>query len=589
LAVKEQIVQGSEKVVETTGVPAQAAKAAGEITTYLARAYKNLHFYDANNPVPRESVERLFTALTSFLESYETLTYTLTETELCYQGKPVYANPDRRESLVFKLYRDGVRAVSFHSGIAVDDLTWLLETLSRTKAGCEDAAPDVVTQMWERELAHITYIAVDDYFELEDAEEEPARGGHEGETGAVCGQPATQDGPQDGSYGLAPVADLTPTDDERRSTLDLVLTEHELGEVGQQMLAEENDDPRVKVSRIFLDVVRSQAPLEIRTDATRVLQTLCTAFLEAGKPAEAALLLSEIKRIPVEEDQLPPELSVILDSFIEARGLEKELAPLEPRIEDAAPSVLAGYAQYLSELNPNSVGPLCNMLGRLKTRKSRDMLCRVLSVVAKQNLTALVGHLSDQRWYLVRNMVYLLRLMKEKHATSYLEPLTKHEDLRVRTELVHCLAEIGGDQAQVLLAKLLNDVEKTIRLLAAKKLGQAGGKRAAALLSEYMCQGAFVKRDSGEKSEVFDALGRTGTDDALPVLEKLIRKRSLMNWAETNEMKKCAIMAAGRLGTNRAHELLERTARDTRGRLRKASLDALRLCGLNVSQGGSHE
>jgi HEAT repeat protein len=159
----------------------------------------------------------------------------------------------------------------------------------------------------------------------------------------------------------------------------------------------------------------------------------------------------------------------------------------------------------------------------------------------------------------------------------------------VRTELAHCLTEIGDEKAQATLAKLLNDGEKGLRLLAAKKLGQAGGSRAAALLSEHIRRDSFVKRDSDEKSELFDALGRTGSDEALPVLEKLIRKTSLFNWADNNEMKKCAIMAVGRLGSDRARDLLERMARHTRGGLRRACLDGLKLCSLNVSQGGGHE
>ncbi len=598
VAVIEQTARGKEKVVRTTDTSAQsaeaatAARAAGEVAVCMTRAYKNLHFYGANNPVPRESIERLFAALTSFLERDETLTYTLTETDLCYHGKPVNTNPDRRESLVFKLYRDGVRALSFHNGIAVDDITWLLEALNSSKADCGDADSDVVTQIWERELAHITYLAVDDYLELETAEEEAARPAREAGTEAGvavrAAQHEAQDGAPQGSYGLAVEPDFTFTEYERAFTLDLTLTEQELGEVGHEILAEEKDDPRMRVSQIFLDVVRSDASADIKADFTRVLQVLCAGLLEAGKPAEAASLLGDIRRI-LEDDELSPDVRIALDSFIEARGQENEVGLMETRIEDASLAALAGYAQYLSALNPNSVGPLCNMLGRLKTKKSREMLCRVLSVVAKQNLTALVGYLSDPRWYLVRNAVYILRLMRETQATSYLEPLVAHEDPRVRTELAHCLAEMGGERAQAVLAKLLNDTEKGLRLLAAKKLGHAGGSRAAVLLSEHIRRDSFVKSDSDEKSELFDALGRTGSDEALPVLEKLIRKRSLLNWADNNEMKKCAIMAVGRLGSDRARDMLERMARQSRGGLRRACLDALRVCRLNVSQDGSHE
>jgi len=592
--VAEKMATGKETVATAAGPSAQtaqlakAARMAGEVATFLARAYKNLHFYGANNPVPRESVERMFAALTSFLETDETLTYTLTETDLCYHGRPVYTNPDRRESLVFKLYRDGVRALSFHRGIALDDILWLLEALSRSKVDCEDPDSDVVTQIWERELAHITYIAVDDYFELETTDGETGQHVRLPGPDAAGAGSAAEGGAEEGSYGLAATPDFTLAEYSRAVSLDLALSEEELGEVGHQILAEERDDPKVKVSQIFLDVVRGQAPPELRADCTRVLQVLCAGLLEAGKPAEAAVLLGEIKRI-LENSELPRDVRVALDSFIEARGDEKELGLMETRIEDSSLPLLAGYAQYLSALNPNAVGPLCNMLGRLKTKKSREMLCRVLSAVAKQNLAALVGFLSDPRWYLVRNVVYVLRLMRETQATSSLEPLVTHEDPRVRAELTHCLAEIGGERAEAMLATLLNDAEKSLRLLAAKKLGQAGGARAANLLGEHIRRDAFLRRDPDEKSEMFDALGRTGSDDALPVLEKLIRKRSLLNWRDTSEMRKCAILAVGRLGTDKARDVLEVTARHARGSLRKAALEALRLCSLTASQGGSHE
>jgi hypothetical protein len=563
------------------------ARVATEIANGLARAYKNLHLYGENNPVPRESIDRLFAVLNSFLRDNETLTYTLTETDLLFHGKSVYGNSDRRENFVFKLFRDGVRAVSFHSGIAVEEVTWLLEALSRTNVDREDVDTDIVTQIWERELAHITYIAVDDYFDPETTEEESSQGNKRREP--TFAKSAIFDEAEVGSYGLASIPDPSLTDAERALAVNLALTEDELGEVGHQILAEEKDDPRVKVSQIFLNVVASHVSPEMRVDAARVLQVLCSGLLEAGKPADAAALLSESKKVLGDRRDLPVEARVALNSFVESCGLEKELELLEPRIEDAAVQALAGYGQYLSQLNPNSVGPLCGMLGRLKTKKAREMVCRVLSVLGKQNLPELVSFLSDPRWYLVRNIVCVLRMMAEKQSTAFLEPLLTHEDIRVRTELANCLAEIGDDQAMALLARLLHDQERIVRLLAAKRLGQTGGKCAVSLLTQHICEDAFLNRDTAEKSEILDSLGRTGSDEAFPALEKLVRRKGLFNWAENNEMKQCAIAALGRLGTKRALDLLEHTARHSRGGLRKASLNALRLWSSKPSQGGSHE
>jgi HEAT repeat protein len=575
---------------EDTALALQNVKTATDVAVGMARAYKNLHFYGENNPVPRESAEIAFSALTSYLDANETLTYTLTETELLYRGKPVYTNPDRRGSFVFKLFRDGVRAVSFHRGIMVDDLIWLLDALSRANADKEDVESDVVTQIWERELAHITYIAVDDYLEFDSDEDEESKPGEEGETPPTYAHaPIPSEPQQEEAYGLARVPESLVTEKERLDILNLELSEEELGEIGHQILAEERGDPRVKVTEIFLEVVSTHPDTTIGLDVARVLPVLCTDFLEEGKPAEAARLLSEVKRILADQNNLPQEVRKVVEEFIESRGMETELSFLESRIEEAAVTTLVGYEQYLNELNSSSVMSLCAMLGRLRSKRARDMLCRVLSVLARNNLNALLEYVTDPRWYLVRNVVYVLRLMKEKQVTARLEHLTVHEDLRVRTEVIHCLAEIGGEEAQVAMARFLNDSEKSLRILAAKKLGQSGGSRAVSLIGECISQDSFLARSFDEKCELFEALGRTGQDEVVSILENLIKKRSLFNWGPTNEMKLCALSALGRMGTSRALGVLERTARQTRGSLRRACLDAMRLCNLGISKSGSHE
>ncbi len=605
MAVEEKNLATSEP----SQVDVQAEKSASEIATGLSRAYKNLHFYGENNPVPRETIARLYEVLSAFLEVNETLTYTIAESDLLYRGKPIFTTDDRRESFVFKLFRDGVRALSFHRGINVEEITWLLDALSRAKTDREDADSDVVTQIWERDLAHITYIAVDDYLELEEPDgpqesaeskesPEPSEGAsarsreRATEPESEQARPVVSEAEEDGAYGLAKAPEFKLSEKERWEMINLALTGEELDQIGHQVMAEEIGDPRVRVSEIFLSAATCAHLPQMQTDAIRVLHVLCADFLEAGNPAEAARLLSEVKQVLAKGDGLQEEVRVALNKLVETRGTEKELVLLEPRIEEANVQGLIGYEKYLCELYPNSVEPLCSMLGRLKGRRGRDMLCRVLSVLGKQNLGVLTSFLLDSRWYLVRNMIYVMRLMKEPQVVSSLASVATHEDPRVRTEMAHCLAEIGGDESCTLLAKLLDDPEKGVRVLAAKKLGQAGGKTASSVLAECIAKDSFLKRSFDEKCELFDALGRTGMTDVIPLLEKLLKKKSFFRRAETNEMKHCAIVALGRLGTSEAYELLERSVRQTRGSLRKTCLESLRLCTLGNaahSKGGRHE
>jgi HEAT repeat protein len=171
--------------------------------------------------------------------------------------------------------------------------------------------------------------------------------------------------------------------------------------------------------------------------------------------------------------------------------------------------------------------------------------------------------------------------MKDNRALPYLEGLMLHQDARVRTEVVHCIAELNGEEAEILMCRCLRDPEKGVRTVAAKKMGQmgqTGGSRAASYLIECILEKPFLKRMFDEKWEFFDALGHAASDETVPVLEKLLRKRSIFHSTETEEMKRCSAATLARLGTPAAVKVLEEHAHKARGEVRKACVEALRLC-----------
>jgi hypothetical protein len=563
----------------------QRFRHASEIATALARAHRSRQLYNENSPVPGASLERFFSCLTDFLGGDDTLTFSITETQFLFHTKAVYSNPDRRESLAFRLYRDGVRAVTFHTGITREEVVGLLEALGRVNFENEQSDNDVVTQIWERDLAHITYLAVDECIDYETPDTGPSGGGQ-----PASGSPSTPEASStleeraDGGIGVAAMIDLPLTQEEKESIADVALTEEELEEIGHQILAEEKDNPRRKVFQIFMEILQGSAGAEVKADVARGIQALFMDLLDTENPAEAAGLLTEIKGL-IEgntsltgETSLPKSLEETLGKFLETLGQEKQLVRIEPKIEEATAHQLEEYEQYLCQLLPNSVGPLCSMLGRTKNKRAREMLCRVLSVLAKENLAALVDLLSDPRWYLVRNLVRVLRIMKDKRALPYLEGLMLHQDARVRMEVVHCVAELDGEESEILMGRCLRDPERGVRTVAAKKLGQMGGSRAVSSLVECILEKSFLKRAFDEKWEFFDALGRAGSDEAVPFLEKLLKKRSVFHPAETEKMKRCAVAALARLGTPRAVGILEELAHSARGDVRKACAEALKLC-----------
>ena len=102
-----------------------------EIAKLLSRTAKNYQMYLSNNRMFLTSLENLQRGLNDFLEVNEVLTFVVREFDLLHDDVTVYSNADKYQSIAFRMYRDGIRLLSFHKGIARDDLTAFFETLTK--------------------------------------------------------------------------------------------------------------------------------------------------------------------------------------------------------------------------------------------------------------------------------------------------------------------------------------------------------------------------------------------------------------------------------------------------------------------------
>ena len=83
------------------------------------------------------------------------------EFELKCEHEIVYESHDRKDSLAFFLYRDGLRRLSLHPEVERTELTAFLTCLNRV-ALHENDQDDLVTLLWERDFHGIRYFAVEE-------------------------------------------------------------------------------------------------------------------------------------------------------------------------------------------------------------------------------------------------------------------------------------------------------------------------------------------------------------------------------------------------------------------------------------------
>jgi HEAT repeat protein len=195
--------------------------------------------------------------------------------------------------------------------------------------------------------------------------------------------------------------------------------------------------------------------------------------------------------------------------------------------------------QYFHFLTKEAVDPLCRLLGELNSGKWRKMICNYLAELCKEDIQPLTKFLSDRNSILVCQILYVLGEIGHPSTMKYLRGLAGHKDPKVREETLQILSKFGPKGKDFIL-KFLGDSLSGIRGKASISLARAAKDEAVKPLLDIILSEDFYKRDMNEKSFFFKALAETGSKEAIPILEKIAKKRRWFQKAKWNEMRICA-------------------------------------------------
>ncbi|MGZ3495286.1 MAG: HEAT repeat domain-containing protein, partial [Thermodesulfobacteriota bacterium] len=110
---------------------------------------------------------------------------------------------------------------------------------------------------------------------------------------------------------------------------------------------------------------------------------------------------------------------------------------------------------------------------------------------------------------------------------------------KVREETLQVLNKFGRN-GKDLIQKFLGDSTSGIRAKAALLLSRNAKREAVKPLAEIILSENFYKRDYEEKASFFRALGETGSEEVIPMLKKIAKKRSWFQKGRWDEMRQCA-------------------------------------------------
>jgi HEAT repeat protein len=161
-------------------------------------------------------------------------------------------------------------------------------------------------------------------------------------------------------------------------------------------------------------------------------------------------------------------------------------------------------------------------------------------------------------------------------AAGPLVALLKRPDPLLRRAAVEALVRIRNAPALAALQDALEDEDRDVRIAAARGLTTLRYGPARARLEALLDSRLVREADLTEKIAYFEAYGSVANEGSIATLDRMLNGRRLLGRASP-EIRACAAMALGRVGTPAARSALQRAADEQNPVIRNAVLKALRM------------
>ncbi len=557
----------------------QSILEARDLMNIFIKTVKAFRIYPPENPSLIGFRDLLFTKFQLFLKKYHSFVLQIGEYDFTFQGIVLYENTDLKSSLSFLLYKDGLREIRFMEGLAEWEIQELIEIIKRGDH-INQLEDDIVTLLWEKDFVHISYLATDEYLEEvpivipENVEQFRKNLRFEPLAHQVGVDFRDEDTGEEVDYrALAQKLGAPPPIASNRNVYFLMPDEIE----SLRKEVEEEVAPAFlfNITDILFEILTMEKRREPYQDAASVLEKLLDALVTLGDFRRAHDLLGRLF-ITLTTQQMEDWQEEVLQNIAEKAGDPQRIERIGKWLEKRDGVQLEDLARYLRLLKPTSIPSLMVVLGELSNPKGRRMICDALCEIGKDHIELILPFMEDRRWYLVRNVLFILGRIGKEKALAAIQKSFQHREARVRREAVQALGLIGGSNAFSLLRKALSDSDVRVRSMTALNLARVGKKASLPLLLSVIQKKEFKRKDPGEMKAFFDAIGIAGSEEAIPILEKLLFKRIWFSQKGWDGIRQGAAGSLSLIGSSEAKKILESGKNSRKTGIRKACLQALR-------------
>jgi HEAT repeat protein len=461
--------------------------------------------------------------------------------EILFESERVYHNPEKDDNLALFFFKDGLKELTFKKNISKEEIEEFLRiiALDFEREAVDD---DIVTLLWERDFENIKYIT-DESFLIDEEEYEPE----------LAGQTVLQGTETDEL--LRAYSDAFRAEDVKTTTI-MNLTERDLQPLVREIEKDSEDKTGRLVEILFEMLSQAETDLEY-DDIYHFLKDALSYSLKNANLKTSVELLRNAKDF-VEEPSTPEAIRQHLNLLFRFANSEEAIRYVSEIFESSLAVDEGVLDEYIIFLDKTAIPSFIAALGELSTMHARKLAIHVLIRIGKKDIQSLTRGLHDSRWYVVRNIIYILRHIGDKRAVDYILNTLTHPEVKVRKEAIKALGELKSPVALHPLKELLYDPDHSLRKASADAIGRIGSEAAKKMLIEKISEKRFAKKDFEERKEFYEVLSRWNDKEVSEHMLRQIRKRSFFRRSRNDENRACAAYSLGLMGIQDALPLLHK-------------------------------
>lgn len=508
---------------------------AKDIVQSLPKARKIVRMYPENNPTYIKTIDETFLKFTEFFNYRNELHLKIKQNEIFLDSVQMYYNPSKEDNLALFFFKDGLIELRFKKGLSREELKEFLKIIA-LDFDREVIDDDIVTLLWEKDFQNIKYVA-DESFPLVDEEYESKAVAEikERAPGEQAFLEAYTDAFKVRDVGEVPAVSLTEKD------IQLLVREIERDREGKTG----------KLSTILFDILL-HAQDSVEGEYIHCFIKDLIIYSLSHRDLRAFVDIIKLARDMAENPETHENIRAHMTRLLSLANSEEaikyvgEIFDSERKIDEDL------LNEYIGYLNRDAIVPFITVLGEAKTLHWRKKVINILIQLGKEDVHTLAKGLQDPRWYVVRNIIYILRHIGDNSAVEYILQTVKHTDPRVRKEAIKALGELKPPLALKILKECLGDADPSIRKSTVRAIGSIGSEEARKIVIEVASKKDFRDKEFAEKKEFYTVLSQWNDPEIVEFMMKTLKHYSLFRKVKCDEDRAAAAFALGLTGNKEA-------------------------------------